>query len=210
MAEAKAEAKKAEEGEGAAEPPKKKSKLLLFIIIGVVVVLLGGGGAFFMLKKSPHADEEGGDEPPAKEQKAKKDKKKEKEVPPVFVKLEPFTVKLQTEAQEAYLQATPELRVLDAHLGDKIKQFAPEIRHRILLIMSAKKASDISNPQGVQQLSNEIRIAINRIVDGPKDAGKGKKKGKAEAEGKVQEIFPDEADPDDSVQAVLFTSFIVQ
>jgi flagellar FliL protein len=99
------------------------------------------------------------------------------------------------------------LRVLDAPLGDRIKQYTPEIRHRVLLILSSKKAADLANPQGVQQLSNEIRVAINRIIDGPKEGGKGKKKGAAEATAAPPS---DEADPDDSVQAVLFTSFIVQ
>jgi flagellar FliL protein len=203
-----ADAKKAEPAEGA-EAPKPKKKLLLFIIIGVVVlVLVGGGAAFFLMKKSAHGDEEAvdGEEGTTKVQKAKKGKKDGKETPPVFVKLEPFTVKLQSEGADSYLQATPELRVLDLPLGEKIKQYTPEIRHRVLLILSSKKGADLANPQGVQQLSNEIRIAINRIIDGPKEAGKGKKKTAADAPA----ANPDEADPEDSVQAVLFTSFIVQ
>ncbi|MDP2795696.1 MAG: flagellar basal body-associated FliL family protein [Sulfurisoma sp.] len=204
-----ADAKKAEAAEGTEAPEAPKKKLLLFIIIGVVVLVLGGGGAaFFLTKKGSHADEEAvdGEEAPAKVQKAKKAKKDDKEAPPVFVKLDPFTVKLQSEGGESYLQTTPELRVLDAPLGDKIKQFTPEIRHRVLLILSAKKSADVATAQGVQQLSNEIRVAINRIIDGPKEVGKGKKKAAAEAPAS----FPDEADPEDSVQAVLFTSFIVQ
>jgi flagellar FliL protein len=196
--------KKPEGGEGDA-PPKKKGKLLLFIIIGVLVLVLGGGGAFFVLKKKSHADDEDtGDEPTSKTDHAKKAKKDHPDAPPVFVKLEPFTVKLQTEQQDAYLQATPELRVLDAPIGDKVKQYTPEIRHRVLLLMSGKKASELSSPQGVQALSNEIRVAINVIIDGPKAKTKGKEAEDASAPP------GDTADPDDSVQAVLFTSFIIQ
>jgi flagellar FliL protein len=124
---------------------------------------------------------------------------KAKEEPPVFVKLEPFTVKLQTENQDAYLQTTPELRVLDAAAGEKVKQYMPEIRYRVLLILTAKKASDIGTPQGVQQLSSEMRSAINEIV------GEAKRKKPAPAAAPS-----DKAGPDDPVQAVLFTSFIVQ
>ncbi|MDO8933794.1 MAG: flagellar basal body-associated FliL family protein [Rhodocyclaceae bacterium] len=200
--------KKPEAGEGEAAPPKKKGKLLLFIIIGVLVVVFGAGAAFFLLKKKNHAaDEEEGDEPTTKSEKAKKSKNDNPEAPPVFVKLEPFTVKLQTEQQEAYLQATPELRVLDAPIGDKVKQYTPEIRHKVLLLMSGKKASDLSTPQGVQRLSNEIRVQINLIIDGPK--AKVKTKGKAKEEAPAAEPT-DQAAADDSVQAVLFTSFIIQ
>ena len=147
-------------------------------------------------------DEEEGDEPPAKTEKAKKAAKGHDDAPPVFVKLEAFTVKLQSEGQEAYLQAVPELRVLDAHLGDKIKQYTPEIRHKVLLILSGKTASELSTPQGVQKLSNEMRVTINAIIEPPPMRKKGKDK--------AHEEPGDLAGPDDPVQAVLFTSFIVQ
>jgi flagellar protein FliL len=199
-----AEAKKAEGGEGEQPPPKKKSKLLLIIIIAVVALLVIGGGAgyFLMSKKSAQATDEEGDEAPAKEEQVKKNHA-DAEAPPVFVKLDPpFTVKLQAEAQDAYLQAQPELRVLDAHIGEKIKQYNPEIRHKVLLILAGKKASDLANPQGVQQLANEIRVTINEIIE----PAPQRKKGKVAA----TEPPGDRAGPDDPVQAVLFTSFIVQ
>lgn len=194
-----AEAKKAESAEGE-QPPKKKSKLLLIIVAAVVAVALIGAGAFFLLKKPAAHDDEEGDEAPVKEQKAKKSKK-EHGAPPVFVKLDAFTVKLQTENQDAYLQAVPELRVLDAHTGDTIKQYNPEIRHKVLLILSGKKASDLGTPDGVQKLSNEMRVAINAIIEPPAPRKKGSKE---------PEEPGDQAKPDDPVQAVLFTSFIVQ
>lgn len=180
-------------------PPKKKPKLLLFIIIGVLLLVLAGGGvAFFLMKKNANVDEEDGEVAT----KADKKSKREPEAPPIFVKLEPFTVKLQVEQQEAYVQATPELRVLDAPVGDRVKQYMPEIRHKVLLIMSGKKSSELSTPQGVQGLSNEIRVAVNGILDGQPNA-KGKA---ADAAAAPKET----AAAHDSVQAVLFTSFIIQ
>jgi flagellar FliL protein len=199
--------KKSDAGEDEAPAPKKKPKLLLFIIIGVLVIMLGGGGAAYFLikKKSAAADEDTGDET-AMAEKTKKAKKEHPDAPPVFVKLEPFTVKLQTEQADAYLQATPELRVLDAAVSERVKQYTPEIRHKVLLIMSGKKGSELSTPQGVQQLSNEIRTAINLIIDGPKVPVKTK----AKEEPVAPPVLQDKADADDSVQAVLFTSFIIQ
>jgi len=172
----------------------------------VVFIVLGGAGAAFFLTKKKAAvdDEEGGDESVHAVKKAKKND--HPDAPPVFVKLDPFTVKLQVEQMEAYLQATPELRVLDLPIGDRVKQYMPEIRHKVLLLMSGKKASDLSTPQGVQMLSNEMRSEINLIIDGPKTRGKGKGKAKEEPPAAPS----DQAEPDDSVQAVLFTSFIIQ
>lgn len=197
--------KKPEAAEGDAPPTKKKPKLLLFIIIGVVfLVLAGGGAAYFLLKKSAPVDEEGDEEVAVSAEKTKK--KRDLDTPPVFVKLEPFTVKLQAEQQEAYLQATPELRVIDAAVGERVKQYMPEIRHKVLLLISGKKASELGTPQGVQLLSNEIRTQINLTLDGPKIKPKTKGKPKEEAPTEPG----DQAGPDDSVQAVLFTSFIIQ
>lgn len=194
-----ADAKKTESSE-AEQPPKKSKKLLVIIIAAVVaLVVIGGGAAFFLMKNKAQDVDEEGDDPPAKVEKSKKAKGHD-EVPPVFVKLEAFTVKLQVEQQEAYLQAVPELRVLDAHIGDKIKLYTPEIRHHLLLILSGKKASDLSTPQGVQRLANEMRVAINAILDPPQPKKKGKE----------PEEPGDHAAPDDPVQSVLFTSFIVQ
>jgi flagellar FliL protein len=195
-----ADAKKAETAE-AEQPPKKSKKLLIIIVALLVLVIVGGAAAFFMMKGNAAADEEGdeeGDEVPAKVEKKKA--KKDHDAPPVFVKLDAFTVKLQTEQQEAYLQAIPELRVLDAHIGDKVKQYTPEIRHKLLLILSGKRASEISTPQGVQLLANEMRVTINNIIEPPAPRRKGKE---PEAPGDV-------AGPDEPVQAVLFTSFIIQ
>lgn len=193
-----ADAKKTEapaEGEAAVKP---KKKLLLFIIIGVLVLVLGGGGAAFFLMKKSHsdADAEEGDEPPTKSAKAKKKKKDDHSAPPVFTKLEPFVVKLQAEQQEAYVQAVPELKLLEAPVADQVKNFMPEIRHKVLLILAGKKASELSNPQGMQVLANQIRVSINATLTG-------------EAPDPAQEK-QDQADADAPVQAVFFSSLIVQ
>jgi flagellar protein FliL len=185
-----------------AAPPKKKGKLFLFIGIGALVLALVGGGAAFLLMKKSHSDEEGEDGEEAVEN--HKPAKKEKAVkagPPTFVKLDAFTVRLQTEAGDSYLQAVPELRVLDAHIAEDVKVYTPEIRHKTLLVIAAKKPTDVNNPIGVQQLANELRVTINGILNPPT----GKKKKQEEA---VE--ISDTAAPDDPVQAVLFTSFIVQ
>jgi flagellar FliL protein len=192
-----ADAKKTEApAEG--EVPKKKSKLLLIIIIAVVVVVLAGGAtAFLLMKKSPSEDEaDEGDEPPAKTAKAKKKKKDDKATPPVFSKLDPFVVKLQTEQQEAYVQAVPELKLLEAPIADQVKNFMPEIRHKVLLILASKKASELGTPQGMQVLANQIREAINATLTG------------TESEPGMEK--QDHADPEAPVQAVFFSSLIVQ
>jgi flagellar protein FliL len=161
-----ADAKKTDAAEG--EAPPKKTKLLLIIIIGLLVLVLGGGGAAFMLMKKSADDEfdDDEDDAPAKAAKAKKAKKAGPPEPPVFIKLEPFVVKLQTEQQDSYVQCIPELRVLDALVLEQIRQFMPEIRHRLLLILAGKTPADIGSPAGMQVLANQIRESINTTLSG--------------------------------------------
>ncbi|MDP1607445.1 MAG: flagellar basal body-associated FliL family protein [Rhodocyclaceae bacterium] len=178
--------------EGAEVVPKKKSKLLLIIIIGVLVLVFGGGGlAFMLMKKSPAEDEE--EDVPAKLAKAKK---KEAKAPPIFVKLEPFVVKLQSEGQESYVQALPELKLHDAPSADQIKLLMPEIRHKVLMILAGKKPSDLGSPEGMQLLANQIRESINATLTGEKVNPALEKH--------------DSAEPGAPVRAVFFSSLIVQ
>jgi flagellar FliL protein len=196
-----ADAKKTEAPAEGEEAPKKKKKLLIIIIAAILVLVLGGGGAAFFLMKKKAADEEAaadeGDEPPAKSAKAKAKKKKDEHLaPPVFAKLEPFVVKLQSDQQEAYVQAIPELKLLDAMVSEQVKQFMPEIRHKVLMILAGKKGSELSTPEGMQALANQIRETINATL-------KGEKPDPAQAK-------QDTADPEAPVQAVFFSSLIIQ
>jgi len=194
-----ADAKKEEAEVEAPAPKKKKGKLILFIVIGLVVLALGGGGAAFFFMKKKAGDEADGGEGPAKETTVKK--RKSDHATPSFYKFDkPFTVKLQTEQQEAYLQAEVQLRVLDSEAQESLKQYDPELKHRIMLVLLAKKASELSTAQGVQRLSNELRETVNDTLEPP-----APKKRKDEAKEPA-----DLAAPDAPVQAVLFTSFIIQ
>jgi flagellar FliL protein len=189
-------AKAPEKEEGAAEPPKKKSKLMLFIIIGVVaVVLIGGGGAFFLLKKksADEADAEGeGGGGTKKEAKADKSHPAK---PPTYVKLEQFTTNMMAESPEQqpqYIQVVVEMRVSEETAGETIKGYMPELRDKILRLLSSRKPSQLVSLEGKDALATEIRSTVNAIVS-------GEKKSKASAK-----------EPEGPVESVHFSSFIIQ
>ena len=172
-----------------AAPKSSKKWLIIGLAVFVLLLVLGGGVAFLLLKKS-HGD---GDEKHSESS----SKSSKPEAIPMFVKMESFTVKLQPDAekQEQYLQAVPELRVSDITVNEKVKVYMPEIRYKTLLLLSSKKPSELSTPQGVEKLSYELRNQINQILSGkPADAA----------------AAVATAGPNDQVQAVVFTSFIIQ
>jgi flagellar FliL protein len=165
-----------------AAPAAGGGKSKLFILIGVAVLVLGlGGGAgwYFM-----HGSADDGAAEPAKKEHTSKKKKKKEEAPPEYVAVEPFTVNLQPEHGDQYLQVAFTLQVPGPEQVELIKNNMAKVRSRILLLLSGKKASEISTVEGKQQLAGEILAAVNQPF----------------AEGGEEQEVAD----------VLFTSFIIQ
>jgi flagellar FliL protein len=141
--------------EEAAAPAKKKLSLVKILLMLTLLLGGAGGAAWYFLRD--HQPEEATKPGAAKTSAAKPIPAK----PPVFVPLEPFTVNLQREdASPQYLQVGLSLKVTDAAVGDAIKLHMPEIRNRVLLLLSGKKASEISTPEGKQTLSTELTREI--------------------------------------------------
>lgn len=211
-----AEAKKTEADAVVAPPPKKgKGKWILFAVIAVLVLAGGGAAAFFMLKKPPQAEGAEATAAPAK-------KKVDPGAPPVYYKFDkPFTVKLATEQQDAYLQTEVQLKLLDASGTEVLKANEPELKHKITLTLMGRKASMLTSSDGVQKLANELRDTINKVVS-PDSVPKVKPAEKAaekpaEKTADAQAAKPaekpepaEQAEPSAVVQSVLFSSFIIQ
>ena len=134
--------------EKAAAPAKKKGGKMMLIIIALAVLAGGAGGAWFFMGKKSHADATPA--PPK---------------PPAYAPLEPFTVNLLPEgATQNYLQATLTLKVTDSHIANEVKQNIPEIRNRILFVLSSKKASELLTSEGKRKLAQEIMRETQLII----------------------------------------------
>jgi flagellar FliL protein len=179
------------------QKPKRKGKLLLILAAVTGLVVLAGGATvgYLLLAKKDGAD--GAAEAATHKAKA-----------PVFVNLEPFTVNLQPENGEQFLQTVATLRVLDSGVADSIKLYMPELRHKVLMLLSSKKPSEISTPEGRESLSEEIRKQINAVLNAA--AGRPIKTAAVKPIGAAAAKPAPALAPNDPVQSVLFTSFIVQ
>ena len=167
-----------------AAPPKKSKKLLILVAAAhVLILILGGTAALFLMKSHPKEGEDG----EATSEKVVTDKKKgTKEVAPVYVALDAFTVNLVPESGDQFLQLIISVEVADLHVGDKLKSYTPKIRNNVMMLLSGKKASDLIAKEGKEALASEIRDLMNQILEPGQKAGEG------------------------PVKEVLFTSFIIQ
>ena len=143
---------------------KKSGKARLVIIIVAVLLLGGAGGAaawyYGQLQSSPAPKI------------------------PVFLSLETFTVNLEPENSDQHLQTNLTLKVGDNEAVNKIKLHMPEVRNRVLLLLSSKTASQIATVEGKKKLATELLVEINQ----PFGEGGGSQ----------------------AVESVLFTSFVIQ
>lgn len=226
-----AKSPKAEEADGAAQAaaPKSggKSKRMI-IVAGAALLAAGGGGGAWFLMKGKHAEGEAQANP------VKKERRVDKGAPPVFLPLDPFVVNLhntQPGATDKFLQTDMTLRLAGADVVEEIKAHMPEVRDRVLMLLSSKTSAELLTPEGKAKLAEAVRVEITAVVDpeavkaAPKpklkkedgDKAEGGKEGEArEGEAKDAkeggEAPAEEAQsPEDyKVRSVLFTSFIIQ
>lgn len=167
-------APEASEQQAPVTPKKSKKKLILFMLIMLMLLGVGGGAALMLLGE----EEVDPDAPPKA---AKQDPAK----PPVFMVMDPFTVNLQPDgAGEQFLQLSFSLQVTDQKEVDLIKLYLPQVRSRLLLLFSGKRASEISTPDGKKKLAEEVLAQVN------------------------QPFTP--GAPPQGVKNVFFTSFVIQ
>jgi len=197
------EAAKEETNQEAAPAKSGKGKLLVILLIVLIVLLLAAVGllGFLLLKKKGGSD--GHDEPKAAESHAPAPAAPAPAAPPpvvidpgkppVFVALDPIVVNLAPGEGERYLQVAIVLRIADQKFDAALKQFMPEIQHRVNLLLSSKLPSELATAKGREVLAMDIRDTINEVLGYPPRPRDQQQLG-----------------PSGPVQAVLFRSFIIQ
>lgn len=156
------------------EPQKIVKIAKSFVAIGLIVAASVGGTLFYSTRAEQMMSGEvstpaAKPEPPAK---------------PIFTPLEPFTVTLRTERSQRILYVAVTLRLEDEASRRLVVEYMPEVRDRILRVLSEQKAEHIQTPEGRASLV----ALIDRTIEEP--------------------YQPQPNGP--RVNAVLFTAFVIQ
>lgn len=148
--------------EASAAKSGSKKKWVLIALAGVLLVAGAAGGAWFMLKSGP-AD--AGDAPAKTAKKTEKPKDNE---PPVFLPLEAFVVNLRAQAPQTgdqFLQTEMTLRLAGPEVVNMVKLHMPEVRNRVLRLLSTKTSQDLLTTEGKDSLAESIRTEITGVID---------------------------------------------
>ena len=151
------------------EGKKGKKGLIIGVLVALIAIGAGAGGTWYFMKMNGDASEEPA--PP-------------KPKPTKFMDLELFTVNLNADEGGQYLQVGLTIKIKETPVEQEIGKQMPDIRNRILMLLSSKKSSEVNSIVGKQQLSQQSVEEIKQSV-------------------KTEEFQSD-------VLEVLFTSFVIQ
>ncbi|MGJ7491233.1 flagellar basal body-associated protein FliL [Variovorax sp. ZT4R33] len=134
----------------AAPSSSRSSKLLIVVLSAVTVCALAGGG-YFYLATGKQADAAPAVKPPEK---------------PIFIALEPLTVNLQSEGRGRFLHIGIALKVQDEKAKAQVVEFMPELRSRVLLLLSNRLPESLLSTEDKSKLAEEIRTTLNAPLSG--------------------------------------------
>jgi len=137
---------------------KKGGGLGKFLIILIVVVIIVAAGTYFVVTKFIIKPAPGTPTPSVT-------------IGPTF-DLEPFVVNLADTERKRYLKVVMQLELendkkVTKKLEKEIQDKLPVIKDAIITLLSSKKSSDISTPQGKLNLKKELINTLNsKLVSG--------------------------------------------
>ena len=81
---------------------------------------------------------------------------------PLFVDLEPFTVMLEKDGSPRRVFYTAiTIKVKDKHSTEQLEQYQPEVRDRILQVLSAQDPKKLQTPEGRASLSSTLTRSLS-------------------------------------------------
>jgi flagellar FliL protein len=107
-------------------------------------------------------------------------------LPPQFVELDPpFVVNFQPGSSARFLQIAVQLMTRDPQTVAKLEHLAPIIRNDLLLLFGNKSVAEVSSPEAKEALRDATLAAVRKVIES-------------------------EDGRPESLEAVYFTSFVMQ
>jgi len=175
-----------EEVEG--EEEKKSGgtmKLVIIINAAVLVLALIGGGLWFFMSGDDPEGGEADSEVLAEEGGDEGGEAAPRRGTPIYVPLHPaFVVNFENQEKVSFLQVDIQIMTFDSKVEAALKTHMPIVRNELLLLLGGKQYHEINTREGKRNLSQEAIREIQRVLD--------------------------EAGAPSEIEALYFTSFVMQ
>ena len=126
-------------------PPKKRKLGLMLLLAVLGIGAAGAAGAYYYFTYLNQAQAPVVAAP----------------IAPIFVALEPFTVNLQPGGRVRFLHVGVTLKVVDAKTQALVVQYLPEVRSRVLTVLSNRQADALVEAADKAQLAVDLMAALN-------------------------------------------------
>ena len=130
--------------------PPKKSRMRRFALIGLLafaLLAIAAGSAYYFLGQRKNA---GHGTPVAVVE------------VPIFVALEPMTVNLQPNGRSRFLHVAVTLKMTESKSQSQVTQYLPEVRSRVLTVLSNRAADSLGTVEDRALLAETIMAALNQ------------------------------------------------
>ncbi len=171
-----------EESEAAAKG--SKGGLVMIVVAALISLGLGAGGAFFFASSqvppapAPMTEEASAEAEAAKEQATQR--RSTEDFKERLYGLEPFVVNVTGDGYNRFLKLRVELETSEVGLAEELDARLPQVRDALIVLLSSKQLSDITDFEGKALLKEDILERVNDLLESG------------------------------SVRSVLFTEFVVQ
>lgn len=181
---------------------KSKTNLLIIVLIVVILAVGGGVAAVFLLS----GDDKDGDS----EENASADAQPVK-VAPIYSKIHRvFIINFEDTSKARYVQIEMSIMSRDQNSIDLATEHLPVIRNNFITILSSQKYEVLNTRVGKEQLNNDLLKSINDTIAAEISATPNTEKADTE-EGDDEAQAPTAvADGHKYIEAIYFTSFVMQ
>jgi len=163
------------------------TKILLFGVLPLMTAIVLVVGGLFIAGVLPggaggeHAVAEGSHDG----DEADSGQEGKKNMPAIYIPLDPaFVVNFASQGRARFLQVTVEVMTRDPSMEEEIKRHLPVIRNNLMLLFSSQTYDGVSTLEGKEALREEALAVVQQILE--------------------------EETGDPGVEAVYFTSFVMQ
>jgi len=126
-------------------PPKTRKRIVLLVALVALGITAAAAAAYYYL-----------------DSKGKATPVVTLPVDPIFIALDPFTVNLQPNGRARFLHVGVTLKVADTKSQSQVTQYLPEVRSRVLTVLSNRESESLLTPESKTLLTGEIMTALNQ------------------------------------------------
>lgn len=157
-----------EETEEEASGGGGKGGIIMIIVAALISLGLGAGGAFFFASTQvppPAPPPEIAEAEAAIAEMAAKQKQQTSDFKERLYSLEPLVVNVTGDGYNRFLKLRVELESEDPMLKDELDARLPQVRDALIVLLSSKQLSDITDFEGKALLKEDILERINDVLE---------------------------------------------